>query len=1021
VLSIGVLGAVEALRDGGTVPLPSGKTTELLARLALEPRLPVRADVLIEDLWAEPTGRNTLQSKVSQLRRALGGKDVVRAVDDAYLLDVEPAAVDAVRAAELATLAESSREAGDHAATVEHARAGIALFRGEVLPQAGPWAAPYRTRLDATRWSLVENLMAARVDLGAGGEVVAELERLVEEQPLRERLWVSLITALYRAGRQADALAAFARVRRQLVDELGVDPGPELRSLELQVLEQSPALETGRPDRLLARPGNVPTNPTPLVGRATELIEVREALVDSRLVTIVGPAGVGKTRLAVEAAVLSTLPGGAWLVRLDAVDATADLGQVVAETLHVTGGWSALRERLAGAGTLLLLDNCEHVVAETADLVRQLVDGVPDLRVLATSQLPLGLEDEMLHPLAPLPHDDSVALFAQRARRLRRDFVVDVDNEAVIDEVCRSLDGLPLAIELAAARVRSLPVAEIARRLDDRFALLRDPSSHAPARRRALEAALDWSYELLFPDDQRGLWALSCFAGGATLDALERVLIALDVPASSVLDIVTRLVDRSLVTLDLDAEHDARYRLLDSVRAFASARLDEFGQSYVARRAHTEWYADRADWCDEHVRTTDQPACLAFVRAERADVDAALAWGREHAPGLATRIGIGLGWTWAVLGDGIAGAARVRASVGAEATPEDRVRAGLLACWLESSAGDLVLGQADLDEAAARAVGLADDLVADAHRHRAFLAIQQGRPDDVLAASAEALEIYRRDAIGWSAATALLLSAYGNLMVGDVVAARAAATEAVAVITRLGDSWAMVHAQGILGGVAQAEGRYADAAVAFDGAAEAAVRMGFLGQAALHRVSYARVLARVDDPGARAAYEQAAAEAAAVADGRLGASIRLHLAQVIRAEGEVDRALALLEENVEWYAGAGGGDHDLVSRIELAAARGDRAGLAEGLVEARAMNDVESIVVALDSLALHAARAGDLPAAAEHLDQSDAVLAAAPYLIDHTARYDGEAARALMARYVRQRRVRPPSACAPMLIARRRE
>ena len=997
-LSIGLLGAVVAFRDGTAVTLPSGKTTELLARLAVDPGVPVRVDVLVEDLWAEPTGRNTLQSKVSRLRRALAEKDVVRGLDDAYLLDVAPAAVDAVRAIDLAAAAESAREAGDHAATVEYARAGTALFRGEVLPQAGVWAAPYRTRLEEVRWSLVENLMAARVDLGAGGELVVELEGLVEEQPLRERLWVALITALYRAGRQADALEAYGRVRRHLVTELGIDPGPELRALELRVLEQNPDLEGSQRAEPLTRPGNVPPAALPLIGRADDLAALTAALVERRLVTLVGPAGVGKTRLASEIAGASTAPGGAWMVRLDTVDAGADLTQVIAETLHVTGGGPALRERLSGAGSLLFLDNCEHVVAEAAEVVRGLLDTVPGLRVLATSQAPLGLEDEDLHPLAPLSQSDSVALFTQRARRLRREFVVDDQNEAVVEEVCLALDGLPLAIELAAARVRSLSVQEIARRLDDRFALLRDPSSRVTERRRALEAALDWSYELLFPDDQRGLWALSCFAGGATLPALERVLTALDVPATSVVDVVTRLVDRSLVTLDLAAEPEGRYRLLDSVRAFATARLAESGEASVAAAAHAGWYADRADWCEQHVRTADQPACLAFARAERADVDAALAWSRGLAPETGARIALGLGWTWVVLGDGTAGSARVRDAVGVDAPVVDRIRAGLLAGWLETSTGDLVLAEADLDTATALAAELDDTrLLADAHNHRAFLAIQQGRPDQVLASSAAALDLLRpRPPLGWSAATALLLSAYGSLMVGDAPAARGSATEAVDLITPLGDSWAAVHAQGILGGLAQAETRYADAADAFEGAADAAVRLGFLGQAALHRVSLARVLARTGDRRARAAFEQAAAEAAAVADGRLGAAIRFHRAQLLRLEGAVDDARTLLEENVRWYAGAGGGDHDRASRIELASVRDDGDALAALLAEAQAAADSESVIAALDGLARVAANAGDRAAADAHLADADTAMANATYLIDHTERYDAVAARALL-------------------------
>jgi len=219
------------------------------------------------------------------------------------------------------------------------------------------------------------------------------------------------------------------------------------------------------------------------------------------------------------------------------------------------------------------LDNCEHVIEKVDQLVPTLLDAAPRLRVLATSQAPLGLEDEHLYQLEPLSQEESVTLFVRRAREQRRSLRLDPATTTVVEEVCRSLDGLPLAIELAASRVRSLSVRDIARRLEDRFALLRDPSSHRAERRRALEGAIEWSYELLFPDDQRGLWALSCFAGSATLGAVERVLSALGVPTASAVDTIARLVDRSLISLDSTDGGEVRYRMLDSIRAYAAQRL----------------------------------------------------------------------------------------------------------------------------------------------------------------------------------------------------------------------------------------------------------------------------------------------------------------------------------------------------------------------------------------------------------------------------------------------------------------
>lgn len=991
-LTVSVLGRVEVRRDGVRLDLPAGKTSELLARLALAAGSHVRADVLIEDLWSTPTGRNTLQSKVSQLRRALGDRDLVVGTLDGYTLALDPAAVDAGRVVELAVQAAEARGAGDPAAALERTREGLALYRGEVLVDAGDWAAPHRTRLEEVQLGLVEDAMVARVELGAGSEVVGELESLVEQHPLREGLWTSLITALYRAGRQAEALAAYGRVRRALVDELGIEPGPALRSLERLVLQQSPSLDVGSSPQAIGVPGNLPVPAAPLVGRDEGLEGLVATMDEHRLVTVVGTAGVGKTRLATEAGRGLTAPGGVWLVRLDAIDLTAALPQVVAETLHVSGGEHALRERLSGAGTVLLLDNCEHVVAPVGALVRSLLDAVPQLRVLATSQVPLGLEDEHVHPLEPLTQDQSVALFTRRAREMRRQLVLDTDTVAAVEEVCRSLDGLPLAIELAASRVRSLSVRDIARRLDDRFVLLRDPTSQQQERRRALAGAIAWSYELLFPDDQRGLWALSCFAGDASLDATEHVLTALGVPRDSVLDTISRLVDRSLMSVENAEGGGVRYRLLDSIQAFAAARLEEYDATSAAA-AHASWYAATADWCDEHVRGERQPECLAIARAERANVDVALAWCAAHAPGLGMRIANGFGWTWVVLGEGPAGAARVRQALTAEAPARERATALLLAGWLEASAGNVALAEADLDGAADLAPGLDDPvLVADVERHRAFLAIQQGRPDRVLSHAAASLATYRPLDLPWRTAASLLLSAYGSLMVGDTAAATRDATEAVGVLGPIGDSWGMVHAEAMLGGIAQAEHRYDDAARALARAADESATMGFLGQAALHRATLARVQQRLGDPAAVPSFEQAMRDALSVGDGRLAATARLNLARLLRGVRQGADAVALLEENERWYCSAGGGDFALLTHCVLAAERDDDHTLRSVLDEARATGNLEVQVFALDALARLAAESHDRENSGDLLAESDRLAAEVAHVVDESDRIDAAAA-----------------------------
>jgi hypothetical protein len=574
--------------------------------------------------------------------------------------------------------------------------------------------------------------------------------------------------------------------------------------------------------------------------------------------------------------------------------------------------------------------------------------------------------------------------------------VLDADVTAAVEEVCRSLDGLPLAIELAASRVRSLSVRDISRRLDDRFVLLRDPNSQMPERRRALAGAIAWSYELLFPDDQRGLWALACFAGSASLDATEHVLSALGVPAGSVLDTISRLVDRSLVSVE-SAEGDAvRYRLLDSIKAYAAERLAESGQADLAAAAHANWYAGTAAWCDAHVRSDRQPECLAIAREERANVDVALGWCAANDPLLGVRIANGFGWTWVVLGDGTIGAARVRDALIADTPDRDRAHALLLAGWLEASAGDVVLAQADLDAAGKLADELDDDLVrADVRRHQAFLSIQQGRPDVVLASAAASLATYRPLGLEWRTAASLLLAAFGSLMLGDTSTATRDATEAVGILAPIGDSWGMVHAEAMLGGIAQAEHRFDDAARALARAADESATMGFLGQAALHRATLARVQQRIGDPGAVESYEQAISDATSVGDGRLAATARLNLARLLRGAGAGPEAAALLEENERWYRSAGGGDFALLTWCILCAERADAPGLREVLEEARDTENLEVQVYALDALARVSADSGDIASARVLLAESDDLAPDVAHVVDASDRLDAAFAREL--------------------------
>src|SRR4051794_14467137 len=392
----------------------------------------VRTEKLIEDLWADEaasTARNTLQTKVSRLRRALGDAALVTGSSAGYTLDVDPTAVDAIEVLRLAEQASAFRDAGDAPAALATCETALAMFKGDILSGAGDadWAIPHRARLETVRLGLLEGHFAARLDLGASGDVVAELEGLVRLHPSHEAFWALLMMALYRDGRQADALATYQRARTWLADELGLDPGLQLQQLEQQILVHDPTLGLAQSTARGLGPekpsGNLPALSAELVGRAIEVAEITELVARARLVEIVGPGGVGKTAVAIETGrALSgsqgVADGGVWLARLETATTPDEVVDALVATLNVSGE-VALSERLKGSVALVILDNCEHVIDAAARLAVRLLDAAPGLRILCTSQVPLDIDGEVVVELAPLTPSDAVALFVRRAKAQR--------------------------------------------------------------------------------------------------------------------------------------------------------------------------------------------------------------------------------------------------------------------------------------------------------------------------------------------------------------------------------------------------------------------------------------------------------------------------------------------------------------------------------------------------------------------------------------------------------------------------
>ena len=1012
-LALSILGAIDVRGDDGPVRIPAGKATELLVRLALDAGTVVRSERIIEDLWgtaAVDTVRNTLQSKVSMLRRSLGDPTLVRAASDGYLLDVPRGCVDALAAADRGGRAHTLLAAGDAAAALQECEAGLALFRGEILSDAGAgdWLVPQRAHLEEVRLGLVQARIDARMALGAGSEVVAELELLVAQHPLREGLWRQLITALYRDGRQADALAAYQRVRAVLDDELGLTPGEDLQLLEQQILRHDPALEappaTTPTGSRAPDVGNLPGLSSRLVGRERDLAGLTLATLAHRLVTVVGPAGVGKTRLAVEAARHHTAGDGSWLVRLDSATDDASLPQVLGEALGLTGPTEAtVVDRLRSSDALIVLDNCEHLVDAVARLCLVLLGSCPSLRLLATSQLPLGLEGEAVIELEPLALVDSVALFELRASERRGGVAYDAAAADAVQEVCRALDGLPLAIELAAARTKALSVQEIARRLDDRLSLLSDPSGRRVDRHRALGTAVAWSYDLLFPDDQRGLWALAAFSGGAPLHAAESVAAALGVPLASAVDVLARLAERSLVVVEIDGGGAVRYRLLESVRAFALVRLEASGLLATAQAAHAEWFAAAADHARADERGPRQSKHQTVTRTERANIDVALDWAVGNDPLLGVRMATGFGWTWVILGDAAAAGRLRRADAASQGLTTDEQRAVLLALAGWSEAGANVQEALDLGREALELAESSGDVAALAEARRAlgFALLRSADAEQLLRLLEPELTDDHAASL-WDPGGAAIMVGYAACALGDTARVHAACEVGARAVAATGDDWLGGHVEAILGQLAQAEHRYDDAAAHLRLAAESAHRAELAAAEGFHLAGLGRALQLAGDPqGAIAALDRGIELTQQVGLMRAVALSRVRLGRLLRSVGDDRAARVALVQADDWFRASGGGDESalaecLVAAIDAESDQSGATGVLETLLE-REPDDVEVQVLALDALAAVQARADEHDAALSLLAKADALMPAASHLISEDDRIDAHRARAVLA------------------------
>ncbi|MGW8636489.1 AfsR/SARP family transcriptional regulator [Streptomyces sp. NPDC055793] len=684
-----ILGTTQVFRpDGTAVPLGGARLRALLTVLALRSGRAVPVGLLVEEVWdGDPPAdaQGALQALVGRLRRALGAAAVASA-DGGYRLTAAPDDVDLHRFDRLVGEGGRALADGDPAKAAVVLDDALALWRGPALadlPDRTAEAARWETRhLDALRAR-----HTAALDLGAAERSLPELTALCDGHPLDESLQALRLRALRDTGRTAEALAAYEAVRHLLADRLGTDPGPELRALHAELLapgqRATPTAPGDRPasgDRpapaespreAAARPrGNLRARLTSFVGRDADLECLRADLATTRLVTLLGPGGAGKTRLSQEAAegAGDTAPDGVWLAELAPVDDPDAVPEAVLTALGaretVLYGAGAEEMRAVGADRrataverlvehcgrrrmLIVLDNCEHVVEAAARLTEELLARCPRLTVLATSREPLGVPGESLRPVEPLPEPAALRLLADRGAAARPGFRPDADEDtaAACAEICRRLDGLPLAIELAAARLRMLTPRQIADRLDDRFRLLTSGSRTVLPRQQTLRAVVDWSWDLLDADEREVLGRLSVFAGGCDLAAAEAVC------GPAALDALGSLVDKSLVVAapvtDRQTGEGMRYRLLETVAEYAGERLDETGGRAAAERAHLTHYREFARTTDPLLRGPQQLAAIERLEREYENVRTALRHAIvERDEQEALSLALSLGWYW---------------------------------------------------------------------------------------------------------------------------------------------------------------------------------------------------------------------------------------------------------------------------------------------------------------------------------------------------------------------------------------
>lgn len=1003
----------------------------LLAILLINEGQPVSTARLIEYLWGEDVPANpasALRTKVSILRRQLArldprGRQLLVSTPAGYRLNVEPDRVDVTQFQDITNRAYESKDPQDRASRLAEA---LALWRGPALADFSEhdFAQGTITRLEEKRLTAIEEWAEARLLLGEHSLLVGDLNDLVVRHPMRERLRAAHMLALYRTGRQSAALASYTDLRSRLGKEFGLDPGAQVSALHESILANAPELEPAAPPvTSITRPRiNIPSALTELIGRAAAARTVKSLIASDRLVTLTGPGGVGKTRLAQEVAhqLAAEYPDGVWLVELAEMrgrtaqggrPSVSEVAETVAATLDLrdnigrVGGLpldtpsnvlTKLGAAVRGKDMLLVLDNCDHLIEPVAELADTLLRFSPKLRVLATSREPLGLLGEVVWSVLPLelPETDegtpekllqdssAVRLFVERAKAAVAGFTLNRDNVQAVTALCHKLDGIPLALEIAATSLRVLDAHELLARLDDRFALLDHGPRGAPPRQQTLRAVIDWSWQVLDEPERAVLRRLALLKSGWTVESAETVTAFGDIAKPQVFSLLARLVNRSLVAT-VRSSTGTRYRLLGAVTAYSLERLedaDEFEETQRLRDLHYTGLCERAL---PHLRGVGQNEWLRRLDADLPNTRAALESAlRAEEPVLALRMINALSWYWLLRGR--LDEAHRWTSLALARVTEPSPEAAVASAW---QAGFTMLvgaepgGPEHTAEVLRNFKEFPDEHnLAFAEWFLGYAHLSTGNIDDSEALVLSALRRFNKLRDQWGVAVALSTRSLHGIFRSDWRAAQRNGEISERIFRELGDRWGRLQALDTLASLAEISGDYVRAGRLNREALHIAEELGLWSEVS-HSLSRLGRIALLEGAYAQAdeLHERAARLAREQSDHLGERYAEIGLALSARRQGELDMAEERLWRLRERGPGGSPDHSDALVLGELgfiAELRGDPAESTrlhlEGYRVAHRLGDPRAVALALEGLAGARVVAGHFEGAAQFLAAAEA-------------------------------------------------